>query len=76
MRRLISQGVGLAALMGALVGLGIVALPFAQADEPLGTAFTYQGQLTRGGNPVTGQCDFTFQLFDAASGGSQVGNTR
>ncbi|MCL6650558.1 MAG: hypothetical protein K6U89_19855, partial [Chloroflexi bacterium] len=26
--------------------------------------------------PVTGQCDFTFQLFDAASGGSQVGNTR
>ena len=76
MRRLISQGVGLAALMGALVGLGIVALPFAHADEPLGTAFTYQGQLTRGGNPVTGQCDFEFRLFDAAGGGSQVGNTR
>jgi len=42
---------------------------------PLGTAFTYQGQLKQGGNPVNGTCDFQFSLWDAASGGAQVGST-
>lgn len=41
----------------------------------VGTAFTYQGRLTQAGNPVTGACDFQFSLWDAASGGSQVGST-
>jgi len=41
----------------------------------VGTAFTYQGQLTQSGNPVTGTCDFQFGLWDAASGGAQVGST-
>ena len=41
--------------------------------QPVGTAFTYQGRLTDGGNPANGIYDFQFLLFDAATGGSQVG---
>jgi hypothetical protein len=36
---------------------------------PLGTAFTYQGQLSLDGSPVDGSYDFEFRLCDAASGG-------
>ncbi len=35
--------------------------------------FTYQGRLVNGGVPVNGSCDLRFTLFDAASGGTQVG---
>ena len=43
----------------------------------LGTGFTYQGQLTdTSGNPIAGPCDFQFSLWDAASGGAQVGSTQ
>ncbi len=60
-----------------------VGLSFAQKPAPesitvapaLGTAFTYQGRLTNGGNPANGQYDFQFKLYAAASGGSQVGST-
>jgi len=48
--------------------------PEAAAAGPLGTAFTYQGQLKQGGAPVNGPCDLRFQLWDAASGGSQGGS--
>ncbi|MDH7486599.1 MAG: hypothetical protein QHJ81_10040 [Anaerolineae bacterium] len=41
----------------------------------VGTSFTYQGRLTQGGAPVAGPCDFQFSLWDAASGGAQVGST-
>ena len=40
---------------------------------PMGTAFTYQGQLQRSGAPASGSFDFRFKLFDAASGGVQIG---
>jgi len=40
---------------------------------PMGTAFTYQGQLQRGGAPASGSFDFRFKLFDASSGGAQIG---
>ncbi len=41
----------------------------------LGTAFTYQGRLTdTGGNPLPGPCDFQFSLWDASSGGVQLGS--
>jgi hypothetical protein len=39
----------------------------------VGTAFTYQGQLRTNGPFVTGQCDFIFSLWDAASNGAQKG---
>ena len=42
---------------------------------PFGTSFTYQGQLAFGGNAVTRVCDFQFGLWNAASGGGQIGTT-
>jgi len=39
----------------------------------MGTAFTYQGQLRRDGNLVNGACDFRFTLWDAETGGNQIG---
>jgi len=44
----------------------------------VGTAFTYQGRLVKMGTPVTSappHCDFTFALWDAATGGNQKGNS-
>jgi hypothetical protein len=40
-----------------------------------GTAFTYQGQLTSGGNAANGSFDLTFGLFSVASGAGQDGAT-
>ncbi len=38
-----------------------------------GTAFTYQGDLTAGGQPANGSFDIAFTLYNAASAGTQVG---
>lgn len=35
--------------------------------QPVGTAFTYQGRLLDGGNPVNDTCDFAFTLWDSLS---------
>ncbi|MEK7732299.1 MAG: hypothetical protein AAB363_10625, partial [Planctomycetota bacterium] len=47
-------------------GVGAVA-------APLGTAFTYQGQLKSADGPANGLHDIRFRLFDAAVAGAQVG---
>ena len=39
------------------------------------TDFTFQGNLKDGANPANGNYDFTFQLFDAVSNGTQFGPT-
>jgi hypothetical protein len=39
-----------------------------------GTAFTYQGRLNNNGAPANGSYDLQFAIFDAATGGSQVGS--
>ncbi len=50
-----------------------------RAATPLGTGFTYQGQLKQDGLPLNGVVDLTFSLWDAAgigsppSGGNQIG---
>lgn len=54
----------------ALLGLGAPA-----AAAPVGTAFSYQGQLLKSGAPYTGSADGTFRLHDDAVAGSQVGST-
>lgn len=40
------------------------------------TSFSYQGRLTDGGNPATGNYDLQFALFDSLSGGTQIGTTQ
>ena len=41
---------------------------------PMGTAFTYQGQLKNDGAPVNDTCNFQFKLFDAAGpAATQIG---
>ncbi|HVF48192.1 MAG TPA: hypothetical protein VNA17_11545, partial [Pyrinomonadaceae bacterium] len=40
-----------------------------------GTGFTYQGHLKSTGAPASGNHDFQFSLWDAATGGTQVGAT-
>lgn len=45
----------------------------ASLDAALGTAFTYQGRLNDNGTPASGVYDFQFSIFDAVSGGSQIG---
>jgi len=51
----------------------LVALSGTALATPLGSAFTYQGQLKQNGTPANGQFDLVFRLFDAAAGGNQVG---
>jgi hypothetical protein len=45
------------------------------AIEPLGAGFTYQGQLATSAGPVSDTCDLQFSLWDAQSGGEQVGDS-
>ncbi len=51
-----------------LAGLTAAAL----AQEPIGTAFTYQGLLKQNGAPVTGTANFVFSLWDAPVDGNDV----
>jgi hypothetical protein len=50
----------------------LVAAPYAWAQ---GTAFTYQGQLDDSGYVAQGAYDMEFKIYDAVSGGSQIGVT-
>lgn len=47
----------------------------AVAQTPATNSFTYQGELGEAGTPVNGSRLFQFRLYDAASGGAQVGPT-
>ncbi len=50
-----------------------VAVSASWAQTPLGTAFTYQGQLNQAGQPFNGPADLLFDLYDASSAGNLVG---
>ncbi len=47
----------------------------AEAQAPLDSAFTYQGELVEAGAPATGTYDLRFRLYDEASGGALIGDT-
>jgi hypothetical protein len=67
-------------LIGSLIAF-VAATP-SLGETPLGTAFTYQGQLKQDGTPFEGTADFVFTLWDAAgsgnppTGGTQVGDVQ
>src|SRR5262245_48132269 len=59
-----------------VVGLALVLVArCAYGQTALGPAFTYQGRLTDGGGPANGVYDLQLELYDASSGGTQVGST-
>ena len=44
-------------------------------EAAVGSAFTYQGLLNENSSPVSANCDFEFSLWNAATGGTQVGSS-
>lgn len=50
-----------------------VAAPAAPMSTQTGSAFTYQGQLRKNGAPVNATCAALFALYDADTGGTQIG---
>lgn len=66
---------GLALAVGAGLILGQEAVPssIAALQVPVGSGFTYQGELRDAGGPVSGDCQMAFRLYDDSVGGSQVG---
>ncbi len=48
-------------------------IPALASAAPLGRSFTYQGQLSQSGAPVDGTVHLRFSLWDAATGGTQIG---
>ena len=52
-----------------LLAFSIFNLQFSTAHAQ-GTAFTYQGRLSNGGNPASGNYDLKFSLFSISTGGS------
>jgi hypothetical protein len=71
---LLALAVGLARAQGPQPpGEGLQPQGGVGIQAALGTAFTYQGQLKKAGNPVNGTCDFQFSLYGADSGGSPIG---
>src|SRR5438046_1127342 len=62
-------------LSAILIVLSIV-FALAASGAQLGTSFTYQGQLRRSGAAYTGTCNFIFSLWDAASAGTEQGETQ
>jgi hypothetical protein len=61
-------------LMAAGLLMGTLGVERASA-QPVGSAITYQGELRQNGAPVGGPVNLSFQLFNAAIGGAQVGPT-
>lgn len=52
--------------------VAVLCATLAGAGTPFDSTFTYQGFLKQNGSPVNGTCDFQFNLFDAASGGTLI----
>ena len=58
----------------ALVLAAVCVLSGITSAQPAETAFTYQGRLDFQGQPYSGDADYRFTLWDAETGGNQVGN--
>jgi hypothetical protein len=53
----------------------VFALSSQTQAAPPSTAFSYQGSLAENGSPANGPTEMTFKLWDAVTGGSQIGGT-
>ena len=54
--------------------LWVVYLSLSNVCSAQTTEFTYQGSLKSNGNPISGNYDFEFVLFDTLSNGTQLGS--
>ena len=61
-------------MKSTLVSTIAALLTLAQGLLAQGTAFTYKGRLTDNGTPTTGTYEMRFAIYDAASGGNQLGS--
>jgi len=60
----------------AIIAMGLLSLlSTGHAASPQSTAFTYQGTLAQNGTPTNGSHDLKFALFNAPTGGTQIGST-
>ncbi|MFO0875292.1 MAG: hypothetical protein U0575_15165 [Phycisphaerales bacterium] len=62
------------AVLGMAAAIAVAASVHA-GITPVGTNFTYQGQLRNAGGPINGTASARFRLFNQAAGGSQVGGS-
>jgi hypothetical protein len=72
----VSQGAASSRIMRKLNSTGLILLLLCTTLASAlaqGTAFTYQGRLADNGAAANGTYEFRFALFDALSGGTQVG---
>ncbi len=72
-RSIVSLAASLALAAGMSVGVGLVG--GSSALGQVGTSVTYQGQLKNNGVAVNSPADVRFSIWDAATGGGQVGTT-
>jgi hypothetical protein len=61
--------------MKKLILLVALLVLFSGAALAQGNAFSFQGKLNDGANPANGRYDLEFKLFDAITGGTQIGPT-
>ena len=61
--------------MRKLIFIFVLVLLIPAAALAQGNAFNFQGRLNDGTNPANGQYDLQFKLFDAITGGTQIGST-
>ncbi len=61
--------------LSATLAFVIVLHTAAAGGAPLGTAFTYQGQLQQNGSSISGTCDLQVTLFDAETAGNLAAST-
>ena len=70
-----TSGFTVRGISGSASGVTVVAIVVcfaaagSEAVEPVGTVFSYQGQLWAGGGPANGDFDFLFNLYDNAEPG-------
>jgi hypothetical protein len=58
-----------------IIAMAMVAILGSHSVQGQTTSFSYQGTLNLGGTPANGSFDFEFRLYDALSGGGQIGTT-